>query len=368
MLYSKNNEFRLITNSFLKKSRSVERQLENGIHLGIGDDGALITHPLDHVIAISTDTLVEGRHFMYKTAPADIAYKAFMVTISDLAAMGARPTWISLALTLPEYDESWIDEFTVQLHELCTLYNVDIIGGDTTKGPLTITLTVQGVVLPEHALKRKNAKVGDKIYISGNLGNSALGLLLLKNELVFNAESNIKSDENSNCSIAESISFLENAYHYPEAQVALGSLLSNKKIATSCIDISDGLASDLQHICTASNVRATIYLDKLPASDHLLTVINATIPDTSNLLADLNPIKSFLYRIMLTGGDDYQLCFTVPTQKEEQLYLEASSLGIRVTCIGEIIENKQPFQSDCIDYYYDSELIRLNITGFDHFI
>ncbi|MFC0180233.1 thiamine-phosphate kinase [Thorsellia kenyensis] len=374
----------LLSNSYKDKKISTTE-------LGIGDDCALLDIPPNNQLAISTDTLVEGRHFFNKTDPADIAYKAFMVSVSDLAAMGANPKWLSLALTLPCLDEDWLSRFSSQLFLLLNAYDMTLVGGDTTKGPLTITMVVKGTIEKHRALRRSSAKVNDDIYVSGELGSSALGLQFIskylnqaefsKNELretflkaykpKFHLDSDIYSKNQLgeklnkvkiNKSIGNNSYLLFNKlsdmgfigrYHFPEARVHLGRKLNT--IAHSAIDISDGLASDLSHLCYASQLSANIELEKLP--------LNASF---NSVFKTLYPIKTQTdaYLLALTGGDDYELIFTAPKKSRNNIALLAETLKLPITCIGEMSEQSE---RPTISYTFNKSKLKFDALGFDHF-
>lgn len=308
-------EFDLIKQYF--SQQSVKR---SDVLVGIGDDAALVTVPKDHLLATSIDTLVAGIHFPESTHPADIAYKALAVNLSDLAAMGAEPSWITLALTLPKADPDWLAAFSKGLFSLANQFNVQLIGGDTTRGPLTVTIQINGFVPEGKAIRRNGAKIGDKIYVSGTLGNAGLGLqVALKKIEVPEAD--------------EQFALL--CLNRPSPQIALGITL--RDIANSAIDISDGLLADLNHILEESNVGACIELDKLPLSNILLNHLS---------LSDAQEMA-------LTAGDDYELCFTVPAEHESVL------ANKNCYCIGTIEEKK--------GLRISGEHKKLTKKGFQHF-
>lgn len=246
-------EFDLIKRYFSRKS------LQNDVILSVGDDCAITSIPAGYQLAITTDTLVEGTHFLPSISPADLAYKSVAVNLSDLAAMGATPTWMSLALTLPEIKEAWLAEFSQSLFAILDRYGVSLIGGDTTKGSLSITLTAQGFLPENQGLFRHQAKAGDWIFISGFLGDSAAGLdLLLQNRKIEN----------------ESDRYLIQRHLRPTPRVELG--LALRSFSCCSLDISDGLLADLGHILERSQVGAEIYLENLPLSRHLCTQYEQT--------------------------------------------------------------------------------------------
>lgn len=317
-------EFDLIKRYFSRKS------LQNGVILSVGDDCAITSIPSGYQLAITTDTLVEGTHFLPSISPADLAYKSVAVNLSDLAAMGATPTWMSLALTLPEIKEAWLAEFSQSLFAILDRYGVSLIGGDTTKGPLSITLTAQGFLPENQGLFRHQAKVGDWIFVSGFLGDSAAGLdLLLQNRKIEN----------------ESDRYFIQRHLHPTPRVELG--LALRSFSCCALDISDGLLADLEHILECSQVGAEIYLENLPLSRYLCT-------QYEQIQAEI---------LALTGGEDYELCFTVSEEKREEMEQVLRSQGIKVTCIGKILP-----QTSGLNLLKNGEKVALpEHCGFDHF-
>ena len=317
-------EFDLIKRYFSRKS------LQNDVILSVGDDCAITSIPTGYQLAITTDTLVEGTHFLPSISPTDLAYKSVAVNLSDLAAMGATPAWVSLALTLPEIKEEWLAEFSQSLFAILDRYGVSLIGGDTTKGPLSITLTAQGFLPENQGLFRHQAKVGDWIFVSGFLGDSAAGLdLLLQNRKIEN----------------ESDRYFIQRHLRPTPRVELG--LALRSFSCCSLDISDGLLADLGHILERSQVGAEIYLENLPLSRHLCTQYEQTQAE----------------KFALTGGGDYELCFTVSEEKREEMEQVLSSQGIKVTCIGKILP-----QTSGLNLLKNGEKVALpEHCGFDHF-
>ncbi|SUG49126.1 thiamine-monophosphate kinase [Salmonella enterica subsp. arizonae] len=236
-------EFSLIARYF-DRVRSTRLDVETGI----GDDCALLNIPEKQTLAISTDTLVAGNHFLPDIDPADLAYKALAVNLSDLAAMGADPAWLTLAITLPEVDEPWLEAFSDSLFELLNYYDMQLIGGDTTRGPLSMTLGIHGYIPAGRALKRAGAKPGDWIYITGTPGDSAAGLAVLQNRLLVSEETDAH--------------YFIKRHLRPTPRILHGQAL--RDIASAAIDISDGLISDLGHIVKASGCGAKVDVDALP--------------------------------------------------------------------------------------------------------
>ncbi|MEL6949763.1 MAG: thiamine-phosphate kinase [Pseudomonadota bacterium] len=245
-----------------------------GAVLGIGDDAALVEVPLGQQLAIAVDTLVAGRHFPEATPPEAIGHRALAVNLSDLAAMGATPHWYTLALTLPEAEPTWLAGFSKGLRSLGAAHGCALIGGDTTRGSLTVTVQVMGAVTAP-ALTRGGACPGDRVFVGGFLGDAVGGL---------------------NDAAQGLHSALASRFHYPQPQLALGQAL--RHVATACIDVSDGFVADLNHVLRASGVGAEIDLESLPLSPELVASVG----------------HEAAQRLALSGGDDYVLCFTVPAE------------------------------------------------------
>ncbi|NQZ22340.1 MAG: thiamine-phosphate kinase [Colwellia sp.] len=316
-------EFELIRHYFTEQI--VKRK---DVHLGIGDDCALVTPPERQHIAVTTDTLVAGVHFPLTTSARAIGHKSIAVNLSDLAAMGAEPSWISLAITLPEIDEQWIDEFCVGVFELCEFYNVQLIGGDTTQGPLSISVTAQGFVPFDKHISRSGAKAGDWLYVTGEIGGAALALQHIQGKVVVEPK---YQDE-----VIKRLDF-------PQARILAGQAL--REYATSAIDLSDGLVADLEHICKASSVGANIVLDNLPIPLALTETIGA----------------EKAYDMALKGGDDYELLFSVAEENRVGMETVLANSGNKITCIGQLNG------SDNITTTLNSKPVVLNVKGFQHF-
>jgi thiamine-monophosphate kinase len=299
--------------------------------LGIGDDCALLAPTPGTQMAISSDMLVEGRHFFAGADARMLGHKCLAVNLSDLAAMGARPVAFTLALALPAAERAWLAPFSEGLFALADQFGCELIGGDTTKGPLNICITVFGELAPGHALRRDAARAGDDIWISGTLGDARLALAHYWNE------------------VALSESALQTAaprMHMPSPRVALGMALSSAPIARAAIDISDGLAGDIGHILAASNVGATLNVDALPAG------------------AALAQQDSALRRhFTAAGGDDYELCFTADPAQREAVLAAARAAGTAVTLVG-VIESAPGLR------FADAAgaPLSLALSGFDHFV
>jgi len=267
----------------------------------VGDDCALLRVPADRELAVSIDTLVAGVHFHADTDPEGLGHKALAVGLSDLAAVGAEPAWATLALTMPAADARWLRAFAAGLAALATAEDVRLVGGDLTRGPLSITVQVHGFVPEDHALRRGGARPGDLVCVSGAIGDAGLALRhIARGEHL---------DE-----------YLRRRLERPTARVALGEVL--RGVATAAIDLSDGLAADLSHILEASDVGARIELDRLPLADQVAGAVAAT--------GD--------WGLPLGSGDDYELCFTLPPDHARELPVLAAAAGCPLTQIGEIDE------------------------------
>jgi len=316
-------EFDLIKRYFAEQP--VQRK---DVLLGIGDDCAIVVPDEKHHIAITTDTLVSGVHFFDDTEPRAIGHKSIAVSLSDLASMGAEPSWISLAITLPKIDEQWVAEFSAGVFELAEYYNVQLIGGDTTSGPLSITVTAQGLTPTSKRLTRSGAHAGDWIYVTGEIGDAALALQYLLGK--------INVEEVYRDAIISKL-------HYPKPRVLAGQLL--KEYASSAIDLSDGLIGDLAHICKASNVGANIVLDSLPLSQALRETLEHE--------------KSIA--MALAGGDDYELLFTVSEDNKVGMETALKSANIKHTCIGQLNANGK------ITTTLNNKPVQLDVSAFEHF-
>ena len=315
-------EFEVIRRFFQRSPRRAD------VVLGSGDDCALLRVPADQLLAVSTDTLVSGVHFFADVDPVALGHKALAVNLSDLAAMGAEPCWASLALTLPEIDEVWLAGFARGFLALAEAHGVDLIGGDMTRGPLAITVSIKGTVPGSQALRRSGAAVGDGIYVCGELGSAALAL----------------AHRLQGVAVApEDYPHLQRALEYPQPRVALGMAL--RGIASSCLDLSDGLASDLGHLLRASGVGAGIDLAALPLS--------AAVAAQPQALG---------WQLALAGGDDYELCFTVPKSRQGVLAELSADLALPLTRIGQIVAGEPR-----IEWQFANEPRRLQLQGWDHF-
>ena len=313
-------EFELIERHFTRRGAQREDVLA-----GVGDDGAIVAGPPGGALVLALDTIVEGVHFPADFDARFVGHRALAVNLSDLAAMGAEPAWALLGLTLPAVDEHWLTGFSAGLDALARRYNVALVGGDTTRGPLTVTLTLAGTVPPGQAIYRDGARAGDDLWISGTPGDAAAGLAIFQGRLPAQGRAR---------------DALLGRFQLPQARVALGIAL--RGIATACIDVSDGLAADLEKLCRASGVGADIESRELPLSAGLCSV------------AGLEARLGFA----LGGGDDYELLFTAPPA--ERARIAALDAGVVLKRIGTV--------SEAAGVRVDGEVPERDAGhGFDHF-
>ncbi len=290
----------------------------------VGDDAAVLDIPASKQLVTSIDTLISGVHFPENTSPLSIGHKALAVNLSDLAAMGATPKWFTLALTIPEIDEAWLSGFSKGLKTLAQQHNCFLIGGDTTRGPLSISIQVMGLVDRGKALLRKGAKQGDKIYVTGTLGDAAAGLRNIQGSLKLSPK------------VSE---YCQMRLNTPTPRLIESEIIAS--FATSCIDISDGLLQDLSHVLEASQAGSVLTLSELPFSPALKGLDNKLAID-----------------LALKGGDDYELLFTIPAKNEPQFLNEMNG---KATCIGVITEETlniqdetgKPLTSSGYNHFYD---------------
>ena len=349
------SEFNIIEKYFARAAPQAD--------LGVGDDAALIRAARGMQLAISSDMLVAGTHFLHNCAPYDIGWKSLAVNISDMAAMGAQAKWATLAIALPQNlispsqveaqagdcssiyspasplaeevsaNEAWLAEFSNGFFACADVFNVDLIGGDTTRGPLNISVTIMGEVPTGKALRRSGAQVGDDIWVSGTLGSASLGLACLQDKTM-QAKLQL-TDANLQICLA--------ALNTPQPRAALG--LALRGVATSCIDISDGLLADLGHILKASNCGATVDLEKILCIELL----------KNNL--DNSQFQAYI----LAGGDDYELCFTAPPMQRKAINLLSKRLKLPITCIG------STRAAIGLQTIYKNTILTLLKQGFEHF-
>ena len=314
-------EFNLIARYFTRPTQRAT--------LGIGDDCALIAPTHGCELAISTDTLVSGIHFFADADSFKLGHKALAVNLSDLAAMGALPRYVTLALTLPSINPAWLDEFARGFFALADRSGVELIGGDTTRGPLSMTLTVFGEIAAGKALQRSCALAGDDIWVSGTLGGAAIALMHLQGSIVLPS--------------AEREPALA-CLHTPIPRNTLGCALVG--VAHAAIDISDGLVADLAHICERSRLAATVEWPALPLSP-ALRLAATNLPFTC----------------ALAGGDDYELCFTASQHRREEIAALSATTGVALTRIGKMRAGNP--QVSVLDAH--RALMTIPRTGFDHF-
>jgi thiamine-monophosphate kinase len=316
-------EFDLIKRYFTPASYSAD------VLLGVGDDAAVLTVPPEHRLVVAVDTIVAGVHFPIDTTAADIAYRALVVNLSDMAAMGAQPRWFTLSLCMPDLSERWLSEFAESLQQLAARYDVQLIGGDTVKGPLNISIQILGLTKQDQWLTRAGAKPGDAIFISGVLGEAAGGLQLLQQPSLPAASPHRE--------------YLLERFYRPIARVELGLLLPT--LASSAMDVSDGLLTDLQKLCAASRCGAHLQLESLPPSVSLTSVFGASLAEN----------------YALQGGDDYELLFTVPHQKLLHFEAAIAVAGVVCTQIGHIVDG------EIVECYRNGIPVPVANAGFDHF-
>ncbi|GAA4793307.1 thiamine-phosphate kinase [Lysobacter hankyongensis] len=274
--------------------------VRDDVMLGIGDDAAILVPPPDRHLVVAMDTLNAGVHFPAETAAADIGWKALAVNLSDLAAMGAQPAWCTLSLSLPQSDAAWIDAFLDGFLALAAQHAVALVGGDTTRGPLSVCVTAHGLIEPRGALRRDGARVDDDVWVTGTLGDAAGALRQWRAGEAIDATLRARLDR-------------------PTPRVAAGRALAG--IAHACIDVSDGLLADLGHVCAMSRVGAEIDIDALPASDALRAACD----------------RATLRALQAAGGDDYELCFTAPKTARLAVQAAMDCCDVAATRIGRIV-------------------------------
>ncbi|SIT44356.1 thiamin-monophosphate kinase [Paraburkholderia ribeironis] len=327
------SEFSLIDRFFARRATAGPSDATAGT-LGIGDDCALLAPRAGEMLAISTDMLVEGRHFFADIDPEALGHKALAVNLSDLAAMGARPQAFTLAFSLPKADEAWLAAFSEGLFALAERHDCALIGGDTTGGPLNLCITVFGSVPPHAALRRDAAQPGDDIWISGTLGDARAGLGIQRGE--WSAD-------------ASDAATFRRALERPEPRIALGIAL--RGVARAALDVSDGLAGDLLHILERSALRATVDVDAVPRS----AALRRLAPDIQR-------------RCTLAGGDDYELCFTAPAAARAAVEAAGRAVDVPVTRIGTISALQAPHDRPAIAWRDAAGApLTLTLQGFDHF-
>ncbi|MGI4983451.1 MAG: thiamine-phosphate kinase [Janthinobacterium lividum] len=380
------SEFDLIDRFFLQRARRAAA-LGRAAHLGIGDDCALLPGRPGADFAVSTDMLVAGRHFLADVDPYRLGHKCLAVNLSDLAAMGATPTAFTLALALPRAEADWLEAFSAGLFALAERFGCELVGGDTTAGPLTIGITIFGDVPTGLALRRDAARAGDDIWVSGTLGDARLALGLMRGDwrddagpadfsadvdrpadgavpARIDARAQHTADDDADRDAAATLAAVRDAMEMPEPRVALGVAL--RGIAHAAIDLSDGLAGDLGHILRRSGVGAVVDADAVPRSIHLRRRSTAIQRECT-----------------LAGGDDYELCLTAPVAARARMLDAAAQCGVRLSRIGTIVAldpaapsaappatagAPPPAETARLTWIdRDGAPLPLSLTGFDHF-
>jgi thiamine-monophosphate kinase len=296
------------------------------VSLGVGDDAALLRVPAGAELVLTTDALIEGVHFLPGAPPRSLGHRALAVNLSDIAAMGASPCWALLSLNLPGADEAWLREFAQGLGALAQQHRVALVGGNLSRGPLSITVELAGIVPAGQALRRDGGHARDVLYVSGSVGDTAQSLL---------------ADDGSPAA-AEDLAYLRQRREYPSARVALG--MGLRGLASACIDVSDGLWADVQRLLTASGCSAEIEVDRLPLSSALRRTAGAAA-----------------WRIGLRGGEDYELCFTATPALAPQIEALAARTGQPVTRIGTLAAGTG------LTLRSAGAVIQFSASGFDHF-
>lgn len=316
-------EFALIERYFRKAGA-----MRSDVQLGVGDDAALLQSPPGSQLVAAIDTLNEGVHFPHGSAPASIGHRVLAVNLSDLAAMGARPAWALLALSLPKVEERWLEEFTGGLCALARSHDVALVGGDTTSGPLSVTIQILGHVAKSTAMLRSGGNPGDKVFVSGTPGDAAAGLAIEQSKLQ-------ASDEVER--------YLRKRFLYPSPRLALGDCL--RSYATACIDVSDGLLGDAGKLARASGCGVELVLDDLPVSQELVSAVG----------------EQRARELALTGGDDYELCFTVRPSAVERLRHNLPPERWGYCCIGTLRDATGSVVTS------GGSVIEISHSGYDHF-
>src|SRR4030081_1386764 len=317
------SEFALIERYFRKAGA-----MRADVHLGVGDDAALLQSPPGAQLVAAMDALVEDVHFPRGSPPASIGHRVLAVNLSDLAAMGARPAWALLALTLPKIDEHWLEEFTGGFSALARSHDVALVGGDTTSGPLSVTIQIMGHVAKSTALLRSRGRPGDLVFVSGTPGDAAAGLAIEQSKMAASSDPN---------------GYLRKRFLYPSPRLALGDCL--RSYATACIDVSDGLLGDAGKLAHASGRGLEIAFAAVPVSEELVSAVG----------------EQRARELALTGGDDYELCFTVPPSEVARLRHNLPPQRRGYCCIGSLSEVSGTVLTNT------GRLIEFSHAGYDHF-
>lgn len=327
------SEFDLIQNYFNKPGLIPTAEQSAIIPLGIGDDCAVLDIPAEKHLAISMDTLIADVHFPAKADSKLIAQRALAVNLSDLAAMGAEPLAFTLALSLPKLEEAWLESFSLGLEEMVQAYQCPLIGGDITKGPLSITIQVHGLVNKSKILTRKGASVGDLVYVSGTLGAAGLAISLLSNGMSLD-----KPDTEE----------LQAAYYQPVPRILLGQRVAG--LASAAIDISDGLMADLEHIARQSGVGIELDAKKIPIAKAVKRIMSNMGDSTKGL------------KLALTAGDEYELAIIVAENTQEAFLKATAELDLPLTLIGQVVKGKRV---RCLDA--KGHEVEIKTLGYKHF-
>ena len=309
--------------SLIEKYFSTLGPARSDVLLAVGDDAAQVVLPPNMTLVAAIDTMVAGVHFPENTSAVDVGYKLLAVNLSDIAAMGAEPTWFTLALTLPHSDEAWLAGFASGMSDLAQRHQVQLVGGDTTKGPMVLSLQAQGLVPEAECLRRSGATSGDNIYVTGCVGDAALGLKVALQGAAY-----------------PDGGYLLNRLNRPIPRVEIGIAL--RGIASSAIDISDGLLADLGHICRQSGVAAQLDLNQLPLSAAYRSA-------------------SVGIDVALSGGDDYELCFTAGVAHHQHIQQLAQQYNCPINCIGKMVEGEG------IHCFLDNQPYQAEKRGYQHF-
>lgn len=321
----KPGEFELIDRYF--RPAGARSAAPRGVALGIGDDAALLELPANLQLVAAVDTLVENRHFLKTADPRSIGHRALAVNLSDFAAMGASPAWATLALTLPDADPDWLTGFAAGLLELAAAHGVELVGGDTTRGPLTVSVQLLGTVPRGTALRRDAARPGDVLAVTGTLGDAGAGLEYLQ----------------SAAPIPPAARELVLRHEYPAPRVAFG--LAARGLASAAMDLSDGLVGDLPKLAWASGLAAQVQVERLPLSEALLALVPA----------------AHARELALAAGDDYELLVAAPQQRYPDLVAAAAQLGLRLTQIGRLCAG------DGVCFTLNGDQFSPALRGYDHF-
>jgi len=302
--------------------------VRSDVSLGIGDDAALLDVPAEHQLVTTTDVLIADVHFHSSATPHSIGHKALAVNLSDLAAMGATPAWATLGMIIPDIDERWLEKFCDGFFYLAKLYDIDLVGGDTARGPLMVAIQLMGWVPRGAALKRSGARSGDHIYITGTLGDAGLALMHLKGLRDL---------------LPDQAATVRQRLDYPCPRVELGIQL--RSLASAAIDVSDGFVADLRHLLRCSAVGAEIYLDELPISKVY-----------QSLYGEIG------WEPALTSGDDYELCFTAAPDRDDEISTLTELFDIPITRVGTVT-----IGSDIVFFDREGQQHSPKHTGYDHF-